>query len=248
MTYKEQIDPARVPQHIAIIMDGNGRWAKKQGNIRLVGHKFGVGSVRRVTEAAQRAGVKYLTLYAFSTENWNRPQAEVSGLMSLLGSTIESEIADLCKNNVRLLMVGDGHLPDALNKKMKAAEQMTASNTGLTLVLALSYSGRWEIAETARRIAQAVKEGSVNPADVNEALFASFMPTSQIPDPELLIRTSGEYRISNFLLWQTAYSEFYFTDTLWPDIQDEDLYRAIVDFQHRERRFGKTSEQVEQNS
>lgn len=248
MTYKEQIDPARVPQHIAIIMDGNGRWAKKQGNIRLVGHKFGVGSVRRVTEAAQRAGVKYLTLYAFSTENWNRPQAEVSGLMSLLGSTIESEIADLCKNNVRLLMVGDGHLPDALNKKMKAAEQMTASNTGLTLVLALSYSGRWEIAETARRIAQAVKEGSVNPADVNEALFASFMPTSQIPDPELLIRTSGEYRISNFLLWQTAYSEFYFTDTLWPDFQDEDLYRAIVDFQHRERRFGKTSEQVEQNS
>lgn len=248
MTYKEQIDPARVPQHIAIIMDGNGRWAKKQGNIRLVGHKFGVGSVRRVTEAAQRAGVKYLTLYAFSTENWNRPQAEVSGLMSLLGSTIESEIADLCKNNVRLLMVGDGHLPDALNKKMKAAEQMTASNTGLTLVLALSYSGRWEIAETARRIAQAVKEGSVNPDEVNEALFASFMPTSQIPDPELLIRTSGEYRISNFLLWQTAYSEFYFTDTLWPDFQDEDLYRAIVDFQHRERRFGKTSEQVEQNS
>lgn len=248
MTYKEQIDPNKVPQHIAIIMDGNGRWAKKQGNIRLIGHKFGVGSVRRVTEAAQRAGVKFLTLYAFSTENWNRPQAEVSGLMSLLGSTIEGEIADLVKNNVRLLMVGDGRLPEVLNKKMLAAQEKTAGNTGLTLVLALSYSGRWEIAETARRIAQAAKAGNVDPDNVDEALFASFMPTSQIPDPELLIRTSGEYRISNFLLWQTAYSEFYFTDTLWPDFQDEDLYKAIVDYQHRERRFGKTSEQVEQNA
>lgn len=248
MTYKEQIDPARVPQHIAIIMDGNGRWAKKQGNIRLIGHKFGVGSVRKVTEAAQRAGVKYLTLYAFSTENWNRPQAEVSGLMQLLGSTIESEIAELCKNNVRLMMVGDGRLPEALNKKMSAAIEKTASNTGLTLVLALSYSGRWEIAETARRIAEAAKAGQLDPADVNEATFASYMPTSPIPDPELLIRTSGEYRISNFLLWQTAYSEFYFTDTLWPDFAEEDLYRAIVDYQHRERRFGKTSEQIDQNS
>lgn len=247
MTYKEQVDPLKVPAHIAIIMDGNGRWAKKQGNIRLIGHKFGVGSVRRVTEAAQRIGVKYLTLYAFSTENWNRPQAEVSGLMSLLGSTIESEIGELVKNNVRVVMVGDGRLPESLRKKMEAAEQKTAANTGLTLVLALSYSGRWEIAATARRIAEAVKAGEVNPGEVDEKLFASFMPTSSIPDPELLIRTSGEYRISNFLLWQTAYSEFYFTDTLWPDFTDEDLYRAIVDYQHRERRFGMTSEQVETN-
>ncbi len=244
MTYKEQIDPARVPAHIAVIMDGNGRWAKKQGNIRLVGHKFGVGSVRRVTEAAQIAGVKFLTLYAFSTENWSRPAAEVSGLMSLLGSTIESEIAELVKNNVRVKMVGDGRLPDALRKKMQAAEEKTKDNTGLTLVLALSYSGRWEIAETARRIASAVKNGELDPGNVDEATFAQFMPSHFIPDPELLIRTSGEYRISNFLLWQTAYSEFYFTDTLWPDFQAEDLYKAIVDYQHRERRFGKTSEQL----
>ena len=244
MTYKEQIDPARVPAHIAVIMDGNGRWAKKQGNIRLVGHKFGVGSVRRVPEAAQIAGVKFLTLYAFSTENWSRPAAEVSGLMSLLGSTIESEIAELVKNNVRVKMVGDGRLPDALRKKMQAAEEKTKDNTGLTLVLALSYSGRWEIAETARRIASAVKNGELDPGNVDEATFAQFMPSHFIPDPELLIRTSGEYRISNFLLWQTAYSEFYFTDTLWPDFQAEDLYKAIVDYQHRERRFGKTSEQL----
>lgn len=246
MTYKEQIDPVRVPRHIAIIMDGNGRWAKKQGNIRLIGHKFGVGSVRRVTEAAQKAGVKFLTLYAFSTENWNRPQAEVSGLMQLLGSTIESEIGALVKNNVRVLMVGDGRLPEALRKKMEAAEERTKDNTGLTLVLALSYSGRWEIAETARRIARAAKAGEVDPETVDESTFAKFMPTSQIPDPELLIRTSGEYRISNFLLWQTAYSEFYFTDTLWPDFAEEDLYQAIADYQHRERRFGKTSEQLDE--
>ena len=247
MTYKEQIDPERVPAHIAIIMDGNGRWAKKQGNIRLVGHKFGVGSVRRVTEAAEIIGVKYLTLYAFSTENWNRPAAEVSGLMALLGSTIESELADLIKNNVRVRVIGDGRLPEALRKKLEYAEQKTEQNDGLTLVLALSYSGRWEIAETAKRIASAAAAGKLDPNLVDDKVFASYMPSCFMPDPELLIRTSGEYRISNFLLWQTAYSEFYFTDTLWPEFGAEDLYKAIVDFQHRERRFGKTSEQVEKN-
>ncbi len=247
MTYKEQIDPARVPQHVAIIMDGNGRWAKKQGNIRLVGHKFGVGSVRRVTEAAARVGVKYLTLYAFSTENWNRPAAEVSGIMSLLGSTIESEISGLVKNNIRIRVLGDDELPSALRKKLAAAEEMTKDNTGLNLVLALSYSGRWEIAEAAKRIACEAANGNLDPEKVDDRLFASFLPSSYMPDPELLIRTSGEYRISNFLLWQTAYSEFYFTDILWPDFDEECFYQAIVDFQHRERRFGKTSDQVTEN-
>ncbi len=247
MTYQEQIDPAKVPQHVAIIMDGNGRWAKKQGNIRLVGHKFGVGSVRRVTEAAARIGVKYLTLYAFSTENWNRPAAEVAGLMALLGSTIEGELASLIKNNVRIRVLGDDELPAALRKKLAAAEEMTKGNTGLNLVLALSYSGRWEIAEAAKRIAREAAKGNLDPEKVDDKLFASYLPSSYMPDPELLIRTSGEYRISNFLLWQTAYSEFYFTDILWPDFDGECFYQAIVDFQHRERRFGKTSDQVTKN-
>ncbi len=247
MAYKEQIDPARVPQHVAIIMDGNGRWAKKQGNIRLVGHKFGVGSVRRVTEAAAQIGVKYLTLYAFSTENWNRPAAEVTGLMALLSSTIESEISSLIKNNVRIRVLGDDQLPAALRSKLAAAEEKTKDNTGLNLVLALSYSGRWEIAEAAKRIARDSAAGKLDPEKVDDKLFASYLPSAYMPDPELLIRTSGEYRISNFLLWQTAYSEFYFTDILWPDFDAESFYQAIVDFQHRERRFGKTSDQVADN-
>ncbi len=246
MTYKEQIDPSRVPAHIAIIMDGNGRWAKKQGNIRLVGHKFGVGSVRRVTEAATAVGVKYLTLFVFSTENWNRPTAEVEGLMTLLSSTIDDELADLMKNNIRLLTVGDGHLPSSLRDKMQRTVDQTSNNTGLTLVLALSYSGRWDITQAARSIAQQVKDGALNPEDITDDTVAHALPMSVAPDPELIVRTSGEYRISNFLLWQAAYSEIYFTDTLWPDFNDEQLYKAIVDFQHRERRFGKTSEQVEQ--
>lgn len=247
MAYKEQIDPARVPQHVAIIMDGNGRWAKKQGNIRLVGHKFGVGSVRRVTEAAAQIGVKYLTLYAFSTENWNRPAAEVTGLMALLSSTIESEISSLIKNNVRIRVLGDDQLPAALRSKLAAAEEKTKDNTGLNLVLALSYSGRWEIAEAAKRIARDSAAGKLDPEKVDDKLFASYLPSAYMPDPELLIRTSGEYRISNFLLWQTAYSEFYFTDILWPDFDAESFYQAIVDFQQRERRFGKTSDQVADN-
>ena len=245
MTYKEQIDNGRVPQHIAIIMDGNGRWAKKQGSIRLVGHKFGVGSVRRVTQAAAEVGVKFLTLYVFSTENWDRPVAEVQGLMSLLGATIDSELADLMKNNVRLQMVGDGRLPSALRDKMLKSVELTKNNTGITLVLALSYSGRWDITEAVRNIAQQVKNGEISPDDITADTVANALPMSVAPDPELIIRTSGELRISNFLLWQAAYSEFYFTDTLWPDFDEEQLCKAIVDYQHRQRRFGKTSEQVE---
>lgn len=245
MTYKEQIDSANVPQHVAIIMDGNGRWAKKQGNIRLVGHKFGVGSVRTVTEAAAAIGIRYLTLFVFSTENWNRPAAEVQGLMSLLCSTIDGELADLMKNNVRLQVVGDWNLPNALADKLRKSVEQTKNNTGLTLVLALSYSGRWDMTQAAKAIAREVAEGKLAPDQIDDSVFQNHLATAQTPDPELVIRTSGEFRISNFLLWQAAYSEFYFTSTLWPDFNAEELYKAIVDYQHRERRFGKTSEQVE---
>ncbi len=245
MTYKEQIDSANVPQHVAIIMDGNGRWAKKQGNIRLVGHKFGVGSVRTVTEAAAAIGIRYLTLFVFSTENWNRPAAEVQGLMSLLSSTIDGELADLMKNNVRLQVVGDWNLPNALADKLRKSVEQTKNNTGLTLVLALSYSGRWDMTQAAKAIAREVAEGKLAPDQIDDSVFQNHLATAQTPDPELVIRTSGEFRISNFLLWQAAYSEFYFTPTLWPDFNAEELYKAIVDYQHRERRFGKTSEQVE---
>lgn len=245
MTYKEQIDSANVPQHVAIIMDGNGRWAKKQGNIRLVGHKFGVGSVRTVTEAAAAIGIRYLTLFVFSTENWNRPAAEVQGLMSLLSSTIDGELADLMKNNVRLQVVGDWNLPNALANKLRKSVEQTKNNTGLTLVLALSYSGRWDMTQAAKAIAHEVAEGKLEPDQIDDSVFQNHLATAETPDPELVIRTSGEFRISNFLLWQAAYSEFYFTSTLWPDFNAEELYKAIVDYQHRERRFGKTSEQVE---
>ncbi|MCI5982450.1 MAG: isoprenyl transferase [Marinilabiliaceae bacterium] len=245
MTYKEQIESANVPQHVAIIMDGNGRWAKKQGNIRLVGHKFGVGSVRTVTEAAAAIGIRYLTLFVFSTENWNRPAAEVQGLMSLLSSTIDGELADLMKNNVRLQVVGDWNLPNALADKLRKSVEQTKNNTGLTLVLALSYSGRWDMTQAAKAIAREVAEGKLAPDQIDDSVFQNHLATAQTPDPELVIRTSGEFRISNFLLWQAAYSEFYFTSTLWPDFNAEELYKAIVDYQHRERRFGKTSEQVE---
>ena len=245
MTYKEQIESANVPQHVAIIMDGNGRWAKKQGNIRLVGHKFGVGSVRTVTEAAAAIGIRYLTLFVFSTENWNRPAAEVQGLMSLLSSTIDGELAALMKNNVRLQVVGDWNLPNALADKLRKSVEQTKNNTGLTLVLALSYSGRWDMTQAAKAIAREVAEGKLAPDQIDDSVFQNHLATAQTPDPELVIRTSGEFRISNFLLWQAAYSEFYFTSTLWPDFNAEELYKAIVDYQHRERRFGKTSEQVE---
>lgn len=244
MTNKEQIDPGRVPAHVAIIMDGNGRWAKKQGSVRLVGHRFGVGSVRRVTEAAGAIGVRFLTLFVFSTENWSRPAAEVEGLMKLLSATLDGELADLQKNNVRLRVLGDGNLPAWLRDKLDDSVERTRANTGLTLVLALSYSGRWEMAEAAKAVARDVSEGRLSPDEVDEEAVARRMPSSFMPDPELIIRTSGELRISNFLLWQAAYSELYFTDTLWPDFDAEQLYRAVVDYQHRERRFGKTSEQL----
>ncbi len=227
-------------------MDGNGRWAKKSGNIRLFGHKNGVASVHEITEAAAELGIEYLTLYVFSTENWNRPKAEVEGLMTLLSSTIVDETKTLIKNNVRLRIIGDGGLPKSVSQKLYACAEQTANNTGLTLVLALSYSSRWEITEAMKQIALEAKQGVINPDEIDQNTISRHMATSFMPDPELLIRTSGEYRISNFLLWQIAYAELYFTDTLWPDFRREDLYAALINYQSRERRFGQTSEQIKQ--
>jgi undecaprenyl diphosphate synthase len=243
--YKEQIDKQRLPKHIAIIMDGNGRWAKKMGNKRIFGHQNGVTSVREVTEAAAELGISYLTLYAFSTENWNRPSEEVNALMSLLVQTIEAETPTLDKNNVRLLTIGDtSRMPkETANRLMQCVEQ-TKNNTGLSLVLALSYSSRWELTDAIKSMVQDGIANKIQADQINEALISSYLTTRNIPDPELLIRTSGEYRISNFLLWQIAYTELYFTEVLWPDFRKEDLYQAIVNYQSRERRFGKTSEQV----
>lgn len=244
-TFKEQINKQNLPSHVAIIMDGNGRWAKKQGKLRLFGHNNGVSSVRAVTEAAAELGIKFLTLYAFSTENWNRPEEEVKGLMSLLIHTIEAETPTLNKNNVRLLSIGDNsRMPEDVRKRLQACIETTKDNTGLTLVLALSYSSRWEITKATQNIAKDIAAGTIKAEEITEELISSYMCTKNIPDPELLIRTSGEYRISNFLLWQIAYSELYFTEVLWPDFQKEDLYKAIVNYQSRERRFGKTSEQI----
>ena len=247
-SYKEKIDIQRLPQHIAIIMDGNGRWAKGQGKMRIFGHQNGVGSVRAVSEACAELGVKNLTLYAFSTENWNRSQIEVEALMKLLSKTIFEELNTLNDNNIRLNAIGDlERLPkynyDAL---MKTIEE-TKNNDRMTLTLCLSYSGRWEITDAAKKLAEKVKSGELDIEQIDENCFSNFLSTSGMPDPELLIRTSGEERISNFLLWQLAYSEFYFTDKLWPDFGKEDLYEAIVDYQSRERRFGKTSEQLKEN-
>ena len=234
-----------LPSHVAIIMDGNGRWAKKQGKLRLFGHNNGVSSVRAVTEAAAELGIKFLTLYAFSTENWNRPEEEVKGLMSLLIHTIEAETPTLNKNNVRLLSIGDNsRMPEDVRKRLQSCIDTTKDNTGLTLVLALSYSSRWEITDAMRRIAVKVKNGELNVEDINDQVVSDNLTTAGIPDPELLIRTSGELRLSNYLLWQLAYTELYFTNTLWPDFREESLYEAIIDYQKRERRFGKTSEQL----
>lgn len=245
MSHKEKIDREKVPQHIAIIMDGNGRWAKERGKDRSYGHRYGVDSVRTVTEAASEVGVKYLTMYTFSTENWNRPDQEVEALMGLLVMAIERETPDLMKNNVRLQAVGDlSRMPAEVKQRLDACIEQTSCNTGLTLVLALSYSSRWEITEAARRIAQETLDGKLRPEDIIDATIASHLTTAGIPDPDLLIRTGGERRISNFLMWQAAYSELYFTDTYWPDFGKESLYEAICDYQHRERRFGKTSEQL----
>jgi len=241
----EKLDMERLPKHIAIIMDGNGRWAKEQGQDRLFGHYHGVVSVRRVVEAATEIGIEYLTLYAFSTENWDRPQAEVSGLMTLFVDTIAKEVPDLHKNNIKLHFIGNlDMLPKEAQEALSNAMEITAQNTGLTLIIALSYSSRWELVEATKRIAQKVLNGSLDMEHITEAEISENLTTSEFPDPELMIRTSGECRVSNFLLYQLAYAELYFTDTLWPAFGKEDLIKALSEYQSRERRFGKTSEQI----
>jgi undecaprenyl diphosphate synthase len=248
MELKDKINKNNLPQHVAIIMDGNGRWAKKKGNPRIFGHKNAIKSVRDVTEAAAELQIKYLTLYAFSTENWNRPKMEVQALMSLLVSTINSEVKTLNKNNIRLLAIGNlKSLPENVFNKLKDAIDNTAKNTGMSLVLALSYGSKWEIVNAVKNIARDCNEGKIEIEAIDEKLFDKYLDTTEMPDPELLIRTSGEMRISNFLLWQIAYAELYFTDVLWPDFSKNDFYEAIIDFQSRERRFGKTSEQLNEN-
>jgi undecaprenyl diphosphate synthase len=245
MNLKDKIDITKLPTHIAIIMDGNGRWARKKGNQRIFGHKNGVTAVRETVEGAAELGIKYLTLYAFSTENWSRPKSEVNALMQLLISSLNAEASTLVKNHIRLLTIGDTEsLPRNVSRQLQETIKITAENKGLTLVLALSYSGRWEISQTIKQLALLVSKNKLDAKDINENLINRQLQTSFMPDPELLIRTSGEYRISNFLLWQIAYTELYFTDTLWPDFRKVDLYKAIIDFQGRERRFGKISEQV----
>jgi undecaprenyl diphosphate synthase len=242
---KSLIIPDKVPQHIAIIMDGNGRWAKQKGMPRVLGHRSGVKSVREVTEAAAEIGVKYLTLYAFSTENWSRPPAEVTALMTLLVETIKGEIRDLNRNGVRLMAIGDIEaLPAASLKALRQGMEDTKNNTRITLVLALNYSAKWEILRAARLLAEQAKNGTLQPEQINESVFESALSTQGIPDPELLIRTSGETRISNFLLWQIAYAELYFTPVFWPDFGKKELFEAILSYQRRERRFGMTSEQI----
>ncbi len=233
-----------MPEHIAIIMDGNGRWAKNKGSQRIIGHKNGVTAVRETVEAAAEIGLRYLTLYAFSTENWSRPETEIKGLMTLLLATLKSETKTLLENNIRLMAIGDiDSLPKNLQKELSKTIDRTASNTGTTLNLALSYSSRWEILEAVRNLGNDIKLGKIEPKDIDQCKFEQYLTTSNIPDPELLIRTSGEFRVSNFLLWQIAYAELYFTETLWPDFRKEDFYKAICNFQMRERRFGKISEQ-----
>ncbi len=235
----------KLPQHIAIIMDGNGRWAKQKGELRVFGHKNGTKSVKETTEACGELGIKYLTLYAFSTENWNRPKFEINFLMELLVSTISRETKRLMDNDVRLLAIGDlDSLPSACYRELMSAIEQTKNNKTLTVILALSYSSRNEIVEATKKIGEAIKNGKMKPEDITEQTIIENIYTKDIPDPELLIRTSGEHRISNFLLWQLAYTELYFTETLWPDFGKEQLYEAIIDYQNRERRFGMTSEQV----
>ncbi len=244
-SYKDLIDISSLPEHIAIIMDGNGRWAKKQKKPRVFGHKKGADSVKRVVEASAELGIGYLTLFTFSKENWNRSENEVNSLMNLLLTTINQETKTLMKNNVKLLAIGDiDNLPDNTRNRLLDAIEVTSKNTGLTLVLALSYGARWEIVKAVKEISSKVKNKEINIDDINDELFGKHLCTSEFPDPELLIRTSGENRISNFLLWQIAYSELYFTDKFWPDFFKEDFYEAIYDYQQRERRFGKTSEQL----
>lgn len=245
MSLIEKIDKNRLPRHVAIIMDGNGRWAKAKGKDRSFGHQEGVVSVRKIMDAVTQLGLKYLTLYTFSTENWNRPEEEVQALMSLLVSAIHRETPDMMKKNVRLTAIGDlSRLREDAYNTLQECIDMTSANTGTTLVLALSYSSRWEITRAARQLAKEVLEQKINPNDITEAMVSDHLTTKNIPDPDLLIRTGGEKRISNFLLWQLSYAEFFFTDVFWPDFREEELYEAILYYQQRERRFGKTSEQL----
>jgi undecaprenyl diphosphate synthase len=241
----QQIKRDRLPRHIAIIMDGNGRWAKEQGQDRLYGHYHGVESVRDIVEGCAELGIEYLTLYAFSTENWDRPEYEVIGLMELLVKTIRNEVESLNKNNIRLHVIGDMNmLPHYARNELAEALEITKNNTGLNLVMALSYSGRWELLNAVKNIAWEVKKGNLPVEEIDQDTLQQYLCTSGFPDPELMIRTSGEYRISNFLLYQLAYAELYFTHVRWPDFRKENLYEALIDFQNRERRFGKTSEQL----
>lgn len=241
----QQIDRDKLPEHVAIIMDGNGRWAKEKGNMRIFGHKNGVSAVRDVVEGAVELGIKYLTLYAFSTENWNRPKLEVSALMELMVSTMSSETRKLMDNGIRLNAIGDlTSLPQKVYKKLQVSMAETSNNKGLTLTLALSYSSRWEITNAVRQLVQKVEHGELKSEEINEQLVSANLNTAEMPDPELMIRTGGEFRISNYLLWQLAYAELYFTPKLWPDFRKEDLFHAVIDYQKRERRFGMISEQL----
>lgn len=244
-SFRNRLNKNTIPEHVAIIMDGNGRWAAKHGKARVFGHERGVESVRSVVEGAGEIGIKHLTLYAFSTENWNRPKDEVDALMGLLVHAIEIETESLMKNNVRLSTIGDiNSMPAKVKEKLDGCISTLNSNTGLNLVLALSYSSKWEIVNAVKKLVHDAINKKIKPEIINNELFENYLNTAEIPDPELLIRTSGEYRISNFLLWQIAYSELYFTEKLWPDFRKDDLFEAVFDFQNRERRFGKTSEQL----
>jgi undecaprenyl diphosphate synthase len=245
MSLREQLDITNTPQHIAIIMDGNGRWAKKQGHERLYGHSIGVESVRAALSAAKAIGVKYLTIYAFSTENWNRPQDEIDGLMNLLVYTISNEVNELNANGVKLTSIGNtAGLPDDCRNELNSAIEATAHNDAINLIIALNYSARWEMTNAMQHIGIQIEEGKLRASDITDELIEKHLNTANVPDPELLIRTSGEHRLSNFLLWQCAYTEFHFTPVLWPDFREEDLYKAVLDYQSRERRFGMVSEQL----
>lgn len=245
MQLRKQIDSNKLPSHVAIIMDGNGRWARQRGLDRIFGHQQGVNAVREIIEAAVELKIGFLTLYAFSNENWGRPDEEVTALMGIMIQSLSNETETLLKNNIRLIAIGDmDRLAVDVRERLFETIKLTSSGTGLNLIIALSYSSRWEITMAAKKISTAAKNGTLNPESITEEAFEKYLSTSGIPDPELVIRTSGELRISNFLLWQVAYAEFYFTETLWPDFGKDDFYNAIIAFQKRERRFGKTSEQV----
>ncbi|MDR0824465.1 MAG: isoprenyl transferase [Prevotella sp.] len=248
MSFFDQIDKEKIPRHVAVIMDGNGRWAKRRNLDRAFGHKEGIVAVRRAIEAAAKAGISYITLYTFSTENWNRPAEEVKALMALMIQAVANETPDLVKNNIRVKVIGDiARLPEDTQKALDSCLNETSVCTGTTVVLALSYSAKWELTTAMKNIASDIKAGKIKEEDISETLIPQYLATQNMPDPDILIRTGGELRISNFLLWQIAYSELFFTDELWPDFNEDSLYKAVLDFQNRERRFGKTSEQISEN-